>query len=285
VPDVERILQNTPGSVSQAWYEGGVIVDPGTVTVDVTRADGTAIATGAGTTGTGAATRIYNLSEITHTALLDRLTIRWVSSAKGTLVSYVEIVGGFLFSIAEARAVKPLDQTAVFSTASIIAMRTMVEDAIEDAAGVAFVPRYTLETVSGSPHGLLLTWPKLRSIRSASTTYLGSTTTLGANDLLGLTWGTYAGLYGYSWTSGYPWRIGYEHGMDRPPEEIKRAALILAKLWLSAQNRPVDDRAITFATSEGGTYSLAVPGRNGSHFGHPDIDAAIDRHSHTAMVA
>jgi hypothetical protein len=286
VPDVERILQNTPGSISQQWYEAGVAVDPGTVTVEVTRADGTVlVAGGTGTTGTGTSPRLFNLTT-THTALLDTLKVTWTSTGKGSLVSYLEVVGGFLYSIAEARSLKPLDNTTTYPTASIIAMRTSVEDMIERACGVAFVPRYTHETLTGlGTYGLLPTWPKLRAVRSASATYNGATTTLGASDLLGLTWGAYAGLYGYSWTSGYPWSIGYEHGYDRPPEEIKHAALILTKLKLTGQNRPVDDRAVTFNTSEGGTYSLAVPGRNGSHFGHPDVDAAIDRYSFNAMVA
>jgi hypothetical protein len=54
VPDVERILQLTPGTLSQQWYEDGAAVDPGTVTVGITRADGTTlVAAGTGTTGRG----------------------------------------------------------------------------------------------------------------------------------------------------------------------------------------------------------------------------------------
>jgi 20S proteasome alpha/beta subunit len=58
MPDLERIGQLTPGSLSQQWYEDGSAVDPGTVTVGITRADGTVlVAAGTATTGTGTAAR------------------------------------------------------------------------------------------------------------------------------------------------------------------------------------------------------------------------------------
>jgi hypothetical protein len=282
VPDLERILQNTPGSLSQQWYENGVAVDPGTVNVNVTRADGSALITGGAVSGTGTGARTLSLST-THTALLDRLTVTWISTGKGTLVSYVEVVGGFLFSLAELTALKPTNAT--WTTAQLVSTRMAVEESLEDACGVAFVPRYARETVSGTgTTGLLLKWPKVRAIRAASSTYNGTTTTLSASDLLGLTWGSYAGLYGYSWTQGYPWIVGYEHGYDGPPERVRQAALLLAKSWLF--RGPIDDRASVFnAGADGGTYSLVVPGRNGSVFGLPEVDTVVSEYGHRALVA
>jgi hypothetical protein len=43
VAEFERILQLTPGTLTQQWYEDGAAVDPGTVTVGITRADGTTL--------------------------------------------------------------------------------------------------------------------------------------------------------------------------------------------------------------------------------------------------
>jgi hypothetical protein len=60
---------------------------------------------------------------------------------------------------------------------------------------------------------------------------------------------------------------------------VSRAGLILLKAWLVGRDRPIDERAITFNTTDGGTYSLAVPGRNGSVFGHPDVDAVVQRYN------
>jgi hypothetical protein len=54
---MERVLRLTPATISNSWYEDGVIADPGVVTVDIARADGTALVTDGATSGTGAAAR------------------------------------------------------------------------------------------------------------------------------------------------------------------------------------------------------------------------------------
>src|SRR5215207_2274109 len=158
MPDLERVQQNTPVTLSQQWYEGGVVVDPGTVTIVITRADGTSLVASTGTSGSSTSPRTFNLTT-THTALLDRLTVTWTSTLKGTLVSYVEVVGGFLFSLPELSAIKPTNQT--WTTTQMTETRVSVEQALEDACAVAFVPRYSRETVNGNSGGLPLRWPKI----------------------------------------------------------------------------------------------------------------------------
>jgi hypothetical protein len=278
VADIERILQSTPGTLSQQWYEDGAAVNPGTVTVGITRADGTdLVASGAGTTGSGSSARTYSLTT-THTALLDSLTVTWTSTLKGTLVSRVEVVGGFLFSISDARAIAPLNNAVTYSTESIADMRTTVETAIENACGVAFVPRYTHETVSGNGSREIMLRPVPRVIRSVT----ADGSAFSAGDLALISMGITGSMYssGQSWAAGTNnVVVGYEHGYGVVPPEVKRAALILAKMWLVGQRSPIDDRAATFNATEGGTYSLVVPGRNGSYFGQPDVDAVIDRYS------
>jgi hypothetical protein len=285
VADLERIQQLTPGTLQQQWYEDGAVVDPGIVTVGITRADATVlVAAGTGTSGTGTSPRTFSLTT-THTALLDRLTVTWTSSAKGTLVSYVEIVGGFLFSLAEARAVSPLDSTTNYSTADLVDTRTAVEQALERACGCAFVPRYRIETLNGtgSP-GFPLDQPFVIRIRTVTV----DTVPLLSPEiaLLAFTPTGFVSSTSRLWTAGVNnITVGYEHGLQDPPGEIRRAALMLAKMWLVGRRNPIDDRAVTFnAGADGGTYSLAVPGRNGSSFGHPDIDVAVDRHSMVSMV-
>jgi hypothetical protein len=82
---------------------------------------------------------------------------------------------------------------------------------------------------------------------------------------------------GYGWSTGFNnVTVGYEHGLDQPPQRLRRAALLLAKVWLLSG--PVDDRTSTFTSTEGGTYSLVTPGRGGSMFGVPEVDAAVMDH-------
>jgi hypothetical protein len=282
MPDLERVQKSTPLTLTQTWTEDGVAVEPGTVTVGITRADGTElVAPGTATTAGGTGVRTFNLTT-THTALLDRLTVTWTSTLKGTLTSYVEVVGGFLFSIADARAVTPLNNTTTYPTAAIVAMRILVEQSLEDACGVAFVPRYTYETLNGYGATTLQTsWAKTTAIRSVSfdgvaldSTALGTVAPSPSGSLL---------YYPVGWTAGFSnVTIGYEHGHPVTPERVKRAAIRLAKRWLV--EGPVDDRATTFSNDDG-TYSLVTPGRRGEFFDLPEVNAVVQQYGLTVGVA
>jgi hypothetical protein len=277
--DLERVLQATPLTLSQQWYEAGVAVDPGTVTVGITRADGTElVAPATATSGSGTAARTYNLTT-THTALLDTLTVTWTSTLKGTITSTVEVVGGFLFSIAEFRSLgSAYANTTNYPTATVADMRTTVEQALEDACSVAFVPRYSMETVNGVYGGLLsLRWARVRSIRTVTVDDVAGTPA----DYVALREGM---VYASStwWTAGYGnVTVGYEHGYDSPPMRIKRAALILAKRWITPGS--ADDRAIN-VTNDSGTYALFQAGVRGHLFDVPEVQAAVDQYNLSVSV-
>src|SRR5213082_2685096 len=123
---MDRILKQTAATVSRTFYEDGIVSDPGVVTLTITNSAGTAVVTGVTASGSGAASRTYNVTAA-QTALMDTWTLAWTSATKGTLTSTVEIVGGFLFSTAQARKIAPLDDTVKYPTADIVAMRTTVE--------------------------------------------------------------------------------------------------------------------------------------------------------------
>jgi hypothetical protein len=281
MPDLERVQQNTPLTLSQQWSEGGVAVDPGTVTVGILRADGTVlVAAGTSTNGTGTAARTFNLTT-THTGLLDYLTVTWTSTLKGTLISYVEVVGGFLFSIADARAVKPLDNATTYPASKIVEARTLAEQALEDACGVAFVPRYTRQTVTAyGGTTILARWPLVRSLRAATTDGVALTNSE-LTDVRVL--GTGEIYHPGRWINGFAsTTIAYEHGHDRPPLRVSRACLLLAKSWLTAG--PVDDRATSINT-EDGFIALSTPGIRGAVTGIPEVDATIAEYSYRVAVA
>jgi hypothetical protein len=258
---MDRILKATAATVSRTFYEDGVAVDPGSVTVTITAADGTVIVNAAAASGSGAAARTYNVTAA-QTATLNTWTVAWTSSTKGTLSSTVEIAGGFLFSIAEIRAVTPINDTVNYLTADIADTRTAVEQAIEQACGVAFVPRYALERYSGDGSNTLQLLHALpSSIRSVSITGTAFTAPQLADLTMTPSGAIYSTLTYFTWGQNNI-VAGYEHGYQDAPMEIRRAALALAKMWLVGRRNPIDDRAITFnAGADGGTYSLAVPGR------------------------
>src|SRR5215207_4989514 len=104
-----RFLQNQPATLATEFAPAGTIVDPGAVTLEVVRDDGAVLvvdSTLAG--GSGAAARTFTLTSA-QTALLDTLKVTWSSPAYGDQIDTVEIVGKFLFTLAEARAQAPLE--------------------------------------------------------------------------------------------------------------------------------------------------------------------------------
>jgi hypothetical protein len=284
---VERIVINRSATLYKTFYEGGVATDPtGTPTVAVTRlSDGSTVTTGSVVNEAAAGTWSVTISAVVNT-LLDTLTVTWTGVVNGIAQKYVDVVevaGDTLFTLVEAKAIKLGAGTdtlgARYTDDQIADMRTSVEQAIEDEYGAALVPRYEKETLNGSPSYdtiLRLKWPALRTVRTAT---VGGTSVLASVEI-----DTVLGAY-YSngWTPGRSnVVIGYEHGLDRPPERVKRGGLLLLKRWLV--EGPVDDRA-TAMSNDQTTWSLATPGRAGSIFGLPELDAAIQASPYRVGIA
>jgi hypothetical protein len=146
---VDRVLRNTAANIQATFALDGVPTDAvGTVTVTVTRADGTVIVNAQAADKPAGTTGVYQYPLTpTHTALLDTLTATWTGTISGvaqTVQTVVEVAGGFAFSVAQARSVRPLDNATTYTTARIVEMRTLVEDALERELGYALVTlRYT----------------------------------------------------------------------------------------------------------------------------------------------
>lgn len=277
---VERVLQGTPTTITNSWYSDGTITDPGTVAVDITRWDGTTVTTNASTTGSGANARTLNLNT-TQTALLDRLTVTWKTSLLGNVITYVEVVGGFLFALNQlSDQLGSAETSETFTSDDFVKARTYAETSLEDACGVAFVPRYARETVSGNDRtGLQLTWPRVRTIRDV---LVGGTAVTGtfASDAGGR---LYYPTYNTRWTAGISNVVtGYEHGYDYPPVRGVQAAIALAKSFLT--EGPIDDRATSMSTDVG-VFSLSTPGLRGASFGIPAVDSFVQDYSERPLFA
>jgi hypothetical protein len=280
---MQRIVQGLSATLSHTFYVDGVATDPSpaTATVTITRDDGTAVVTAQAATRTAAGVFTYTLTP-THTALLDILTVGWTATFGGqpqTFTDVVEVAGGVLFTIAQARALKPLQSTTDFPTAAIVEARTMIETALEDACGVAFVPRYAKGTFNGTGRSTMLLPPRVRAIRSTtvdgvavSAPYLATMRMLSTGEL----------YYPSFWTSGFAnYELAYEWGYDFPPPRVSQAALTWAKAWLV--KGPVDERW-TSMTSEDGTYALSTPGMRGANSGLPEVDQTIHEYSVRAGI-
>lgn len=262
---MERVLQGTTATIGVTFQVDGNATDPAPtdVTVQVTRSDGTdLLAPDTTATRTAAGTYTYNLQTV-HTTLLDQLTATWTSGNLGTLTTRVEVVGGFLFSIGQLRAASPtLQDPAKYPTGDLISMRTVVEDALESELGYALVPRFAR---SRTTNDYVKLKPYVRAIRSVTS----DASTVDASML------TFSDT---GFVTGYRWRgvttVTYEHGLDGPSPRATAEALTLARSWLI--RGPIDDRVTTVSSPDTGITSvLAVPGRGGSIFGVPSVDAFV----------
>lgn len=268
---MDRFLQGTPATVSCSFTSGDTVIDPGVVSVTITREDGTALVTDGATSGTGAAPRTSSLTTV-QTAALDFLTLTWTSATLGTLTTYAEIRGGFLFSLAEARALKPLDNTTTYPTTDVIAARVLAECALEEACGVAFVPTYKREKIDGNGTTDVLLKARPLSVTSA---------TVGGVEVADLsTLELYADgrLYNPSmWTAGRRnIEVKYTYGYPFPPPRVGRACLLLAKRFLV--DSPISDRVTTMTTPEGGTQFYVTAGVRDAVFDVPEANAVVQRY-------
>lgn len=269
-----------------------------TVAVAVTDANGANVASG-NAVSAGAGTGTYTFA-LPAQAQLATLTVAWSATIEGAAVvetDVVEIVGGFVFSLAEGRASdRVLADTTKYTTADLLDARVEVEVELERITQRAFVPRYRRVVLDGTGSrdillpdggddlvaGILLRGVRL-PVRSATMApRIGqSFTALTAPQLAALAV-TRDGLLrrtdGNVWTEGLANIVlEYEYGSDAPPEDLKRAALVRFRSRLNIHHTGIPDRAMSYTATDGGTYRLSMPGAAST--GIPDVDAVYARYS------
>jgi len=267
-PQSEHILRGAAATLAVTFYADGVASDPGVTTVTVTRLDGTAIVTD-GATATGATgVRTYALAA-EHTAELDILTVAWDSATYGVVEQTVEIVGGFLFSIRQARAADggALANTSTYPTDAIEQARQAIAEEFETVCGTSFVPRLTRQTIDGAAADwLFLPHLDVTAVRNVEVldTADGSWTAYTAGELADvqvLDAGRIRRLDGSTFARGRQnIRVTYEHGHELVPVSITEAALLYLRYRLVGSN--LGSRTIS-ATNEYGSEQYWTPGYSG----------------------
>lgn len=244
---IDRILQNTVANITATFDVDGVntAVTGGLVTI--TRvSDGSTVVSAGSAVGTGNTGQVmYTLSTV-QTALLDRLKATWtgtVGSQAQTVVTYVDVVGGFLISLADLKALYPSKTADEWAF-----IRAVAEDRLEGACGMAFVPRFRLDTVGrprwrGGWGAVRLPFDDVRAIRSVTQRYHGVTYTwtvaqLAVADIRGpLLRGPFSSGWGEV-------TVGYEHGLDAPGNEAMQVALLVAQEEFPTSGTARDARII-----------------------------------------
>lgn len=178
------------------------------------------------------------------------------------------------FTTAEFRTRYPDIDSTNYPDEMVDEYRQLAEEAFEDAAGRAFVPRTVTEnSYRRTPtDGRHLLRPDVRRILSAT----GSSTI----DVDGLTTSN-GWVTGISDTGSVS--VTYEYGLDSPPLRVKQAVMALTREWMLSG--PVTDRQTSIPVEGGGTISLAVPGGRFGTFGIPEVDAAVEQYAWRVFVA
>jgi hypothetical protein len=271
MPDT-RILVDTAATLSVTFYDGETVIDPGTVTVTVTRSDGTAVVTGAATAGTGAAARTYTLAAQTR---LDHLSAVWTGTGARKLTTRHEVVGGFYATLPEIRALDALTNTTKYPTATLEAARAVAEDRFEEATGVAWVPRHEREVLSGvGTSRLLLTRYPPRSLIAVSVdgTAVSDLTTFRFYPEGTLERKSALTFPREASGGGGNVIVEYTHGEDAPPWDLKQAFLVYVRYLILDTTSRIPDRA-TGMTTEFGTIQFASAQERPTLL--PEVDAVL----------
>jgi hypothetical protein len=255
----------------------------GAVTVTVTRYAGGAVLTGASATEDPVNPGFYTAA-ISATALasLDLLPATWSVGATAVATTQIEVCGGFYFSISDLRASSDtLGRTGEngFSNPDLAYFRDRAEREAEYICGRAFVPRFRAITLDGTDDFVIqVPDPDVRRVVSASV------------DGTALTGPQVAALKVIDRQINQPWgniwaagqgnvALVYEHGMDRPPPEIRGGAFRRCRAMAYADGPgdagfPAQARS---GTVDGTSVQLDTAGVLKT--GDAEVDAVYDRWS------
>jgi hypothetical protein len=293
---VTRVERGRTATLEHTFLVGETPTNSSTaVTYTVVDANGTAVTSGTASTG---GTGRYTFT-LPAQSLLAHLTVTWSATIAGQPVvesDLVEVVGGFYFTLVEARASEPtFVDTAKYPSADLEVSRLEVEVECERICQRAFVPRYRRVVLDGTgtpdlvlPDGgdELVAGIVLRGVRTVRSAKVAPRAgqpyvalTAGQLAALAITAdGTLTRTDGGVWTEGRSNVVlEYEFGSDAPPADLKRMSLVRLRSRANIHRSGVPDRAISFTVAEGGTYRLSTP--SAERTGIPEVDGTYARYS------
>lgn len=274
-----RIKQRTSGVyvlTASAISDGGVAQVVSDPTIIVTDGSGAVIDSGTPIIDETTLTYALDATLLPH---LDTYEVHWLGQIGGNDWSWtdtLEIVGGYLFEIADLRLLDTaFTDTTKYPSSLIAQTRIAVEQTMEGekAGNVAFVPRGKRAKVDGTDKSyIILPDYEVREIYSLKIN--GVALTQDQLNALLLDDDRIYAVSGFFPKGKRNIEIHYEHGRDHAVYPISRAARLLAREYLVKSQVP--GRAT--ATSIGDQmYRITIAGRDGVT-GLPEVDAAIEQH-------
>lgn len=259
------------------------------VTVSVDRANGTELVSSTAAAA-GDETGEFTLTlSAAQTSTLDVLTATWHDVDNDVdWYTHHRIVGGFMFTLAEARAHDDvLDDSSKYPPAVLAAKRTEVENTAEWICDRAFVPSYARVVADGDGTGQLrIGLHDLRRLRSVTVfdDLSDAGTTLTTDELASislLTGGVLRRTDGGIFIPGSQNVIvEVEYGLDGPESPMAAAAMTHLVSVVNARKTGIPDRARSMTSPEGTSYVLAGPDAYST--GIDSVDAVYSRYSKRA---
>jgi hypothetical protein len=274
-----RVLRTAKATLSRTFYLDELPTPAsGTVSVAITRLDGTAVESGNAT-----GPDINNAYSYTFQGrdVLDELVVSWTATVGGDAIvldqDVIEVVGGFFFSLGEGRAQDPaLADSVKFPTSLLVARRIEAEDRCEEICEQAWVPRFRRATVNGTGStALMMPDPLIRTVRAVTV----SGGAFSPSQAAGVGFSDSGMLYlSQGWIPGVPAglkniTIEYEHGNDRPTPNIRRATLMLFKSLCLEGRSSLPDRAERAVTVDAQGGSVVYGSPTDKKTGLPAVDA------------
>jgi hypothetical protein len=291
VGDTLQLLVRTSARPQVTFTVNGapLDLDSGVPTVVATKPDGSVFSPALTASHVGAANSgTYEVAYPAQTEVT-RTRLDWTGTIGGlqqTLTTWVEVVGGFLFTIPALRALKvgdgtPFSSSTTFPDTRIHEVRTAVLDEFTQILGFSPVPRFARETLDGTGRGQLLL-PHLKAHRLISLTVNGTTQSVSdytikpAGILLAASNYVASGTF----TGGTANVVAeYAHGWTQVMGDGPNVAMLRAAMSLQPG---MSSTATVVSTPDGNTYTFDPAGqitRGGSirHFGVPAIDSWLNR--------
>jgi len=279
----QRIVRGAT-SASLSWQatdaDGEPTAPAGTVTVSVTRSDGTALYTDEATSGSSANPRTLTLAAA-DVSVVDRLTVTWTDNSVEVATEYVDVVGGTVGSFA---ALSAIERTLSDKDNDFARARRSAENRYISVTGRLPFQRLEVQWFDNSSTDCLTGawWADLAEVRWARI-YTSPTayTALTASQLAEIRVPDELSRFdrrGTAWSGSYGVEVGYVAGMASIPDDLGRAFAAATRRELTIFNTGVPDRSDTWASDGQVSIGLARPGK-GRAYGIDDIDDVFAKYA------
>jgi hypothetical protein len=275
---VDRVLKQAPATLQVLNYDdaGNLLNVAGVWTATVVDSAGVAIA-GSPLAVTNPAVGTYE-AVLPAQTVLDTYDVTWNVPDGSKRSAQFEVVGSFLFTLAELRAFEAgFTDVAAYPVATLVGIRSAVEERFEEVTHVSWTLRGRREFLSGE--GRARIFPRSYEIRRLVSARMDGVA-LSAGDLADVAvfpFGMLERKTGGVWNAGARnIEVLYEHGWPVPPMPIKRAGMRLARSEAIKTILGGSNERATAEITEMGSFRLSIAGREGPT-GIPDVDAVLDQ--------